>query len=278
VHLSQTSIEVIHPQIERGKFRYVLFDFDGTISLIREGWQQVMVGMMVEMMAGTPRAETADQIRSLVEQYIARSTGVQTVYQMIWLADEVSRRGGRALEPLVYKDMYNEMLLARIRQRLEELRAGRVRPQEWMVTGSRELLANLRGRGCKLFCASGTDHEYMAAEAELLGVAEYFDGGLHGAVNDYRNFSKKILIDRIIEDNQLAGSELLAFGDGYVEIEDTKGVAGVAVGVASDETGGGGVNAAKRRRLIEAGADVIVPDFREQEALVGWLFGDDSSQ
>ena len=278
MYLRQTSIEVIHPQIERGRFRYVLFDFDGTISLIREGWQQVMVEMMAGTLAGTPQAEGADQLRSLVEQYIARSTGVQTVYQMIWLADEVGDRGGRALQPLVYKDMYNEMLLARIRQRIEDLREGRARPQEWMVAGARELLENLRGRGCKLFCASGTDHEYMAAEAELLGVAGYFDGGLHGAINDYRNFSKKILIDRIIEDNRLAGSEFLAFGDGYVEIEDTKGAAGVAVGVASDETGGGAVNTAKRTRLMEAGADVIVPDFREQEALVGWLFENDSNQ
>jgi phosphoglycolate phosphatase len=214
VQLRQTSIEVIHPEIERGKFRYVLFDFDGTISLIREGWQQVMVEMMTGILAGTPRAEGADQIQSLVGQYIARSTGMQTAYQMIWLADEVSDRGGRALEPLVYKDMYNEMLLARIRQRIEDLRAGRARPEEWMVAGAREVLENLRGRGCKLFCASGTDHEYLAAEAELLGVAGYFEGGLHGAINDYRSFSKKILIDRIIEDNHLAGSELLAFGDG----------------------------------------------------------------
>jgi phosphoglycolate phosphatase-like HAD superfamily hydrolase len=278
VYLRQTSIELIRPDIERGRFRYVLFDFDGTISLIREGWQQVMVEMMTRTLASTPQAEETGSIQSLVEQYVARSTGMQTVYQMIWLADEVSDRGGKALEPLVYKDMYNEMLLARIQQRIEDLRTGRTQPEEWMVPGSRQLLENLRQRGCTLFCASGTDHEYMTREAELLGVAKYFNGGLHGAINDYKNFSKKILIDRIIADNQLAGSELLAFGDGYVEIEDTKGALGVAVGVASDETGGGEVNAAKRTRLIEAGADVIVPDFREQEALVAWLFESDSSR
>lgn len=278
MYLRQTSIELIRPEIERGRFRYVLFDFDGTISLIREGWQQVMVEMMTQTLARTPQAEGAEAIGTLVEQYIARSTGIQTVYQMIWLADEVSDRNGKALEPLIYKDMYNELLLARIRQRIEDLQAGRTHPEEWMVPGARQLLENLRQRGCTLFCASGTDHEYMTREAELLGVAKYFNGGLHGAINDYRNFSKKILIDRIIEDNQLAGSEFLAFGDGYVEIEDTKGARGAAVGVASDETGGGEVNVAKRTRLIEAGADVIVADFQEQEALVAWLFEDDSSQ
>ncbi len=274
MYLGQTSIEIIHPEIQRGRFRYVLFDFDGTISLIREGWQQVMVPMMVDVLAGTPRAGARPDLQRLVEQYIHRSTGIQTVYQMIWLADEVGSRGGEALDPLAYKDIYNQMLMDRIHQRIDDLQAGRCRPEEWMVPGAAELLSNLRARGCTLFCASGTDHGYMVREAELLGVAHHFNGGLYGAVNDYRNFSKKILIDRIIEDHGLAGAEFLTFGDGYVEIEDTKSVQGVAVGVASDEAARSGVNQAKRARLIEAGADVIVPDFREQHALLEWLFSE----
>jgi phosphoglycolate phosphatase len=278
VFLRQTQIEILNQQIPRGQFRFVLFDFDGTISLIREGWQQVMIPMMVEALARTPQAEPMPEIQRLVEDYIARSTGVQTVYQMIWLADEVARRRGKALGPLTYKDIYNEMLLARIRQRIEDLQAGRARPEDWMVPGARQLLENLRRRGCTLFCASGTDHEYMTVEAELLGVAGYFDGGLYGAVDDYRNFSKKILIDRIIKDNNLAGSSFLTFGDGFVEIEDTKSVAGVAVGVASDEIRRCGVNPVKRARLIEAGADVIIPDFREQEMLLEWLFPQASAE
>lgn len=270
--LKQTSIELIHAGIDRGSFGPVLFDFDGTISLIREGWQQVMVPLLVETLSRTPEAEPVTEIQQLVERYIAKSTGLQTVYQMIWLADEVSVRGGQALAPLEYKAVYNEMLLARIDQRIEDLKAGRAQPEDWMVPGARQVLEGLRQRGCTLFCASGTDHEYLTVEAELLGVAGYFNGGLHGATDDYRNFSKKILIDRIIEDHRLAGSDFLTFGDGYVEIEDTKGAEGVAVGVASDEASRSGVNVAKRARLIEAGADVIIPDFREQQSLLEWLF------
>ena len=40
-------MEIVNPDIERGRIRSVLFDFDGTLSLIREGWQQVMGPMMV---------------------------------------------------------------------------------------------------------------------------------------------------------------------------------------------------------------------------------------
>lgn len=271
--LSQTSIEVIREGIERGRFRFALFDFDGTISLIREGWQQVMIPMMVEILAACPRAEPRDHLQAMVEAYVAKSTGIQTVYQMIWLADEVGDRGGIALEPLAYKDMYNEALARRIRERIDDLSSGRAAPADWMVPGAQQVLQNLRARGCTIFCASGTDHEYVRAEAELLGVAHYFNGGLYGATNDYLHFSKKILIDRIIDEHNLGGGEFLTFGDGYVEIEDTKAVQGVAVGVASDEQARQGVDPAKRQRLIEAGADLIVPDFREQDVLLEWLFG-----
>ena len=40
--------EILNPHVRRGPFRAALFDFDGTLSLIREGWPRVMVGMMVE--------------------------------------------------------------------------------------------------------------------------------------------------------------------------------------------------------------------------------------
>ncbi len=59
MYLGQTAIEIIHPDIERGRFRYVLLDFDGTISLIREGWQQVMLPMMVDTLARAPAPNPA---------------------------------------------------------------------------------------------------------------------------------------------------------------------------------------------------------------------------
>jgi hypothetical protein len=63
---------------------------------------------------------------------------------------------------------------------------------------------------------------------------------------------------------------LLSFGDGYVEIENTKQVGGLAVAVASDEAnnGSGRMDEWKRQRLIGVGADVVVPDFRDGAALL----------
>jgi len=65
----------------------------------------------------------------------------------------------------------------------------------------------------------------------------------------------------------------VAFGDGRVEVESTKRVGGLAVGVASNEVKRRGVNDRKREHLIQAGADIIVPDFDEHKELIAFLFG-----
>ncbi|MCU0507482.1 MAG: hypothetical protein MUC34_03610 [Anaerolineae bacterium] len=113
----------------------------------------------------------------------------------------------------------------------------------------------------------------MLDEAAALGLTPYF-AGIYGAKDDYKTFSKRIVIDRIIAEHALAGPEFVAFGDGYVEIEDTKRVGGIAVGAATDEARRTGIDEWKRQRLIEAGADIIVADFCEQEQLVRYLWGE----
>jgi hydroxymethylpyrimidine pyrophosphatase-like HAD family hydrolase len=133
------------------------------------------------------------------------------------------------------------------------------------------LLEALQDRGYTMYLASGTDDIYMQEEAKLLDVKRYF-AGVHGALDDYKSFSKAILIQRIIASAAFRGDEFLGFGDGYVEIENIKSVGGVAVGVASAEPECRSVDQWKRKRLIDVGADVIVPNFLEREELFQSLF------
>jgi phosphoglycolate phosphatase-like HAD superfamily hydrolase len=133
-------------------------------------------------------------------------------------------------------------------------------------------LEALRRRGVALYLASGTDLKYVRHEAQLLGVAEYFGEHIYGALDDYQNFSKQMIIEKILRDNNLHGAELLGFGDGFVEIEGVKKVGGVAVAVASDEVARQGVNAWKRNRLVEAGADIVIPEYRRHAQLLAYLF------
>jgi phosphoglycolate phosphatase-like HAD superfamily hydrolase len=267
-------IEVVHPDLPRGRFRSVLFDFDGTLSLIREGWPQVMIPMMVDCLRQTGTRESPAELAAAVEEFVMRLNGRQTIYQMMQLAEEVRRRGGQPLEPLAYKHRYHDLLLARIRGRLEALQTGRATAADWTVPGSHALLAELQRRGLTLYLASGTDLKYVRHEVELLGLTGYFGERIYGALDDYQNFSKQMIIARILKDHGLCGEELLGFGDGFVEIEEVKRVGGVAVAVASDEVNRRGINAWKRNRLVQAGADVVIPEYRRQAALLRYLFAE----
>jgi phosphoglycolate phosphatase-like HAD superfamily hydrolase len=168
--------------------------------------------------------------------------------------------------------MYLDRLHDRIRYRLEELRQGKVPPEKYLVPGARELVLALRERGLAMYLASGTDQEYMREEARLLDIAPCFDGGVYGALDDYRSFSKKLLIQRLLSTAGVRGDEFLGFGDGYVEIENVKEVGGVAVGVATAEPECQVVDEWKRRRLAGVGADFIVPNFLCREELMQTLF------
>src|SRR5580658_4639502 len=243
-------LESIRPGASAARARVALFDFDGTLSLIRSGWVDVMVPMMVEILVELKSGESEAGLRSLVEDFVWRLTGKETIYQMMEFAGHVARRGGRALDPLQYKKMYLDLLWLRISGRIEELKNGHASPEQYMVPGARALLETLRARGLKMYLASGTDEAYMKEEAVLLDVARYFDGGVYGALDDYRSFSKRILVERILTLPETRGANLLGFGDGYVEIEEIKRVGGVAVGVASDEPECLAIDEWKRQRLI----------------------------
>ena len=264
-------IEIVNPDHPRGNIQHVVFDFDGTISLIREGWQQIMIPMMVEVLLELKSGESEEDIEDLVRTFVTDLTGKQTIYQMIRLAEEIEKRGGKPQDPLEYKHEYLRRLGERIKDRRADLESGRAQPLDWVVPGSFDLLESLKTRDVRMYLASGTDEIFVVEEAEMLKVTGYFDG-IYGAQDDYKKFSKKMVIERILKENNVAGESLLTFGDGYVEIENTHDVGGLGVGVATNESERKGIDAWKRERLIKAHADVIIPDFRETESLIPYLF------
>jgi phosphoglycolate phosphatase len=265
-------VEQIRPGATALNARFVLFDFDGTVSLLRSGWVGVMVPMMVEILAELKTGETEEQLSSIVEDYVGRLTGKQTMYQMIELARQVEIRGGRPLDPLQYKKAYLARLHDKICHRLEELRRREVQPEKYLVPGARAFIEALAGMGLTMYLASGTDQEFTRDEARLLDIDRYFNGGVFGALDDYKSFSKEILIRRVIASSGCRGEAFLGFGDGYVEIENVKQVGGVAVGVATAEPECRYVDEWKRKRLVGVGADFIIPNFLCHQELLGILF------
>lgn len=274
--MTNASAEVVNPSVRRGPFRAVLFDFDGTLSLIREGWPEVMVGMMIERLREQEilGADEAAEWAS-VDRLVMALNGAPTVRQMEAFAGEVARRGGAPADPWLYLRDYVDRLMAGVRRRWHALEVGAARPEDWVVPDAHAVLTNLRDRGVPTFVASGTEYAHVVREADLLGVGPFFPTGVNAPRENDPEFSKGRVIDALLADLGIRGEELLGFGDGVVETSEVKRVGGVAVGVASSPHGGAGVvQPEKRVRLIAAGADLIVPDYGRQDELIRWLWGE----
>lgn len=271
--LPGTEINVIN-ETERGRFKHVLFDFDGTVSLLREGWQLVMGPLMVEMISGAGAAPSPE-IENEVREYIEESTGIQTILQMERLVEMVRARGSvpedQILDAQGYKKIYNDRLMVRVNERIRDLESGKLTPKDVTLRGALEFLERLSRKDVTMYIFSGTDREDVRNEARLVGVAPYFQE-IWGALREYKDYNKEMVLKEIIAKNDLHGSEVLIVGDGPVEIRNAKDNDCVSIGVASDEIRGYGWNMEKYPRLVNAGADIMIPDFGDGPALLDYLF------
>src|SRR5579872_2557550 len=103
-------VEHLRPGATASNARVALFDFDGTISIIRSGWMDIMIPMMVEILLDLKTGEREEDLRAEIEEFVGRLTGKQTIYQMIALAEEIQKRGGTPRDPLEYKNLYLSLL------------------------------------------------------------------------------------------------------------------------------------------------------------------------
>ena len=269
---SNKDIQIIR-NTERGRFKYALFDFDGTVSLLREGWQQVMGPLMVEMICGDTKP--TPEIEKACAAFIDETTGINTILQMEGLEKMVREYGlvpeDKILDSHGYKAIYNDRLMVRVRERIEQLRAGTLPLEQVTVRGSVEFVKALASRGLQMYIFSGTDRDDVRNESALVGVAPYF-AEIWGALRTYAESNKEMIIKTIIANHDLHGSEVLVVGDGPVEIRLAREHGCVSVGVCSDELRGHGWSEEKRERLTKAGADILIPDFGEHAALMEYLF------
>ncbi len=259
-------VEIVRPW-HGFAIRYALFDFDGTISLIREGWQDIMIPYFTEVLQAAAPGEEPGAVREQVRDFVDTLTGKQTIFQCIRLNEEVMARGGPERDPLLYKQEYLRRLEERIHSRKADLETGRARPEDYLVPGVRAFIDLLQRNGIRCYLASGTDEVDVLYEAHLLGLDDVFEGGIHGAHDDVMICSKELVIRDMLEREHIRPNELVSFGDGYVEVELVADLGGLAIGVATNEATRQGVNAWKRRRLIDAGASAIIPDFRVGETI-----------
>jgi phosphoglycolate phosphatase len=268
-HSQSNVLEILRPNPAPGRLRFAVFDFDGTLSLLRTGWQRVMTDLMVEALQATPRTEAEAQLRTRTAEPVFGLAGRPTVIQMQWLVDEVKQRGGIPQTAEAYKHQYLVRLSERIHHRAD-LEAGRQPPERFRVPGALEFVAALHARGVACTIASGTDETAVREEVALLGLAPLI-ADLRGAREDGSD-AKRVVIDRLTTRHRLLTGELAIIGDGRAEIEYARAANGLAIGVASTEDERAGIDARKRSLLIAAGADVIIPDFGQPAELLAYLW------
>jgi len=275
-----TDIEIVGELPSGERFTDVVFDHDGTISTLRQGWENIMEPFMVRAILGEKYGTVEEtlylKVLGRVRDFVEKTTGMQTLAQMHGLVGMVAEfglvPGSEVLDANGYKRLYNEELMRVVKDRIRRLRSGRLSVEDFTIKNACVFLRRLRGMGLRLYLASGTDEEDVRAEAEALGYADVFEGRIYGAVGRVEVDVKKIVMDRIISDSlKMSVGRLLTFGDGPVEIRETRKHGGYCVGVASDEIRRFGLNSEKRARLIKAGADLIIPDYSDIEKILDAL-------
>ncbi len=252
-----------------------VLDFDGTLSTLRCGWEKVMRPMMVEFISGGNASDTElAEIEKLVVKYIDESTGIQTIAQMKWLHETVRAYGLNPNAPQDiwdYKAEYNKRLMENVMQRRADVQSGRVPRERYLIRGAEAFLKLLQAHGVEIYAASGTDTADVRAEAAVLGLAEYFTA-IEGAEPHSENCSKEAVISSLLSRNR-GTCGMLVCGDGKVEIRLGQEAGALALGIASNEETGEGMNPAKLERLQTAGAHAIVADFGDLSELENWIFG-----
>ena len=247
---------------KKQKISCAVFDFDGTLSTLRCGWETVMEPLMLECIFGDRYTE--ENIRE-VREYIKNSTGIQTILQMKWLAERVRQQGKTPLDPWDYKAEYNRRLMINVEKNKEDAQNGNA--EKYIMRGAPQFLAALKERGVRLYAASGTDEVDVKKEAEILGLAHYFEE-IAGALPHSEDCSKEATLKRLLSQNS---GGLLVVGDGPVEIRLGKEVGACTLGICGNERTLGGTDEVKVQRLTAAGAHALVDCFEETEKILQWM-------
>jgi phosphoglycolate phosphatase len=255
------------------RYPVAIVDFDGTVSLIREGWARIMAELGRDVLRSQSfTGEPESVLIPYLEEQMLRLSGRPSLVQMQKLNEEIRSRGAESPTPESLHDEFMRRLYAQIEQRKHDLASGAVSPDDWTVPGTRAFLHSLRHRGVQLYLVSGTDRAAVVEESALLQLTDFFGARVYAPDEKTPDFHKRSAIAEILKDHGISGERLLGFGDGFSETVEVKRVGGRAVGVASVEVGQRGMNERKRELLTEWGAEPIVPDYRETEKLIARIY------
>jgi phosphoglycolate phosphatase-like HAD superfamily hydrolase len=279
-----TSIEVVEGYQPKLAAKYVMMDHDGTISVLREGWESLMQPLMLRSITGESllklSREAKKELREKIDQLISQTTGAPTIVQMEGLVELVQREGyvspSDVKSPEDYKHQFLQLLNEKVAERTDRFQREELNTDDLTIKGVLPFLKKLKQASVELYLASGTDEANVIEEANTLDYASWFDGGIHGARPGSESAKRKVL-RYLLDERGVQPEEIVVIGDGPSEIREGRKVGALCIGIASDEVHRYGINLGKRERLIRAGAHLIIPDFAQFEQLLDIILSNQPS-
>jgi len=149
--LPDSEIEIIRKWKNDLHIKYAIFDHDGTISTLREGWELIMAPVMIKAILGDMYKDAPMDVYAKVEErvkeYIDKTTGIQTLVQMVGLVDIVREFGYVPQEKILdghgYKKIYNDDLLQMVKVREQKFAAGELSIEDLTIKGAVPFLQKL---------------------------------------------------------------------------------------------------------------------------------------
>ena len=210
-----------------------------------------------------------------IDAFIGETTGVQTILQMKGFVAELKRRGllrrsALSADPWAYKNEYNEMLMATVARKRQEVIEGKVPRETYLVPGALHFLQRLKTHGVKIYFASGTDVADVRIEAAALGLDKYAEQ-IEGALPKSEKCAKEAALKRLVKIAGVKPGELAVIGDGKVEIALGRALKARTIGLATNERDFSKVNREKLKRLRKQGAGRLAGDFTNLRPLLAYL-------
>ncbi len=251
--------------------KYAVMDWDGTVSRLREGWQNLMLSVFMGALgqAGLLRAKMQSALKDCMRK-IDELTGRPTYFQMLELEEMIKSLGAKVAGALNYKKSYINLLDEMVKNRLDELHCGKVDVSQYLVPGSKEFLKALKETGVEIYFVTGSDEESVREELRELGISKYCTAVAGARDTAPRIDAKAVVIENLITDSGAKPGEIFVCGDGFVEME-LGDKYGFAVGVCTQDDNYFRMNQDKTDKLIRTGADILIPDFESTTELVQLL-------
>lgn len=265
-------MEIIRPfDHDKYHIKAVIFDFDGTLSTIRYGWVPMMYRFFMKYITdGRPVSEAQ---KAELNHYTLISGGIQTVVQMMWFVDRIKEYGlnpNANLDPWFYKTEFLAELNDMAHKNRNQIFSGERPASDFLIKGSVEFLTRLQAAGLKTYIASGTEEPDLRCEAEALGLLPHLTKIYGSPLKVIRN-AKEHCLQCVMEEEGFDQTEILFVGDGHLEISIGHNHGTLTLGAATDENTREDLDPVKRKVLIEAGADAIVPNYVNSDEIFDWL-------